>query len=146
MTTNTDTEQERAELLPCPFCGGEAFMEEHPPHKHSDWLVKMGMPEYSAGSFTIECVACECGMIHESRDGVVAAWNRRAALQSQDREDAERYRWLRDGGNDDIGVVMGFDCIDDGSTSVAPTYREGLDGEHLDAAIDHARRVEGEAK
>ena len=73
------------------------------------------------------------------------AWQARAALQSQDREDAERYRWLRDGGNDDIGVVMGFDCIDYGSTSVVPTYREGLDGEHLDAAIDHARRIEGEA-
>lgn len=75
-----NTEQE---LLPCPFCGGEAIMQEHPPHQHSDLLVKMGMPEYSPGGFTIECVECECGMIHESREGVIAAWNRRAALQSQ---------------------------------------------------------------
>lgn len=66
-------------------------------------------------------------------------------VTSQDREDAERYRWLRAGGNDDIGVVRGFDGIDYGSTSVAYTYEEGLDGEQLDAAIDHARRVEGES-
>ena len=72
-------------------------------------------------------------------------WLARAALQSQDREDAERYRWLRDGGNDDIGVVRGFDCIDSGSTTVVGTYEWALDGEQLDAAIDHARRVEGEA-
>lgn len=64
----------------------------------------------------------------------------KAVLQSPEiqalRKDAERYRWLRDGGNDDIGVVMGFDCVDIGSTGVAGTYREGLEGEHLDKAID----------
>lgn len=54
------------------------------------------------------------------------------------RKDAERYRWLRNGGNDDIGVVTGFDCVDIGSTGVAGTYREGLEGEHLDKAIDAA--------
>lgn len=54
------------------------------------------------------------------------------------RKDAERYRWLRDGGNDDIGVVTGFDCVDVGSTGVAGTYREGLEGEQLDKAIDSA--------
>lgn len=58
---------------------------------------------------------------------------------AQDREDAERYRWLRDGGNEDIGVVRGFDCIDCGSTTVAATYEEGLEGEQLDDAIDAAR-------
>lgn len=58
--------------------------------------------------------------------------------------DAERYRWLRDGGNDDIGVVIGFDCIDVGSTAVVGTYGEGLDGEHLDSAIDAARGGAGE--
>lgn len=54
------------------------------------------------------------------------------------RKDAERYRWLRDGGNDDIGVVTGFDCVDVGSVGVAGTYREGLEGEQLDRAIDAA--------
>lgn len=129
MTNKTDTEQERAELLPCPFCGGEAFMEEHPPHKHSDWLVKMGMPEYSAGSFTIECVACECGMIHESRDGVVAAWNRRAALQSQDDPLQPAANWL-------------FKAI---AECKVADIRWALRIGHNRAQrlFDHARRVEG---
>lgn len=54
------------------------------------------------------------------------------------RKDAERYRWLRDGGNDNIGVVTGFDCVDVGSTGVIGTYRKGLEGEQLDKAIDAA--------
>lgn len=62
------------------------------------------------------------------------------------RKDAERYQWLRAGGDGDIGVVIGFDCIDVGSTAVVGTYGEGLDGEHLDEAIDDARRVEGEGE
>lgn len=65
-----------------------------------------------------------------------------AVLQSEQVQalckDAERYRWLRDGGNDDIGVVIGFDCVDVGSTGVAGTYRESLEGEQLDKAIDAA--------
>lgn len=57
------------------------------------------------------------------------------------RKDAERYRWLRRGGNDEIGVVRGFDGIDCGSTSVAYTYEEGLCGEYLDDAIDAAMDI-----
>lgn len=53
-------------------------------------------------------------------------------------KDAERYWWLRRGGNEDIGVVRGFDGIDCGSTSVAYTYEEGLRGNRLDEAIDAA--------
>src|SRR5690554_881858 len=60
------------------------------------------------------------------------------------RNDAERYRWLRRGGNDDIGVVSGFDGIDCGSTSVAYTYEEGLCGQRLDDAIDEAEQAGGE--
>lgn len=52
------------------------------------------------------------------------------------RKDAERYRWLRDGGNDGIGVVTGFDGIDTGSAGVVGTYEESLEGEQLDRAID----------
>lgn len=55
------------------------------------------------------------------------AWQARAALQSQDREDAERYRWLRD--------TVGLD----------PLYDLGVMGfSALDAYVDHARRIEGE--
>ena len=60
------------ELLPCPFCGGEALEIEHPPHKHHfvNW------PDHP-GSWTIECVKCQCGMIDDTQENVRAAWNRR---------------------------------------------------------------------
>ncbi len=64
------------------------------------------------------------------RQAFEAGWA--AALQSQDREDALRYRWLRQAGVDystDIDVVDAEGCC--------------LNGEELDVAIDHARRFEG---
>lgn len=52
-------------------------------------------------------------------------WKLRA-LRSQDREDAERYRWLRD------------------IAAVDPAHDLGVKGfASLDAYIDHARRIEG---
>lgn len=60
-----------------------------------------------------------------------------APLQSQDREDALRYRWLRDpcSGAEHIIFYSRGD------------YGKGLmSGEMLDEAIDHARRAEGEGK
>lgn len=57
----------------------------------------------------------------------------KAAIQSQDREDAERYRWLRD---EEGLVVLPYD-----DHGLGPEFPYGSD---LDKAIDHARRVEGE--
>jgi hypothetical protein len=54
--------------------------------------------------------------------------------------DAERYRWLREAQNDDIGVVQGFGAVDVGSTGVADTYERVLYRANLDAAIDAARK------
>lgn len=67
-----------------------------------------------------------------------------SALQSQDREDAERYRRLRKGDIDDVAVVRGLGAMDYGASAVIATYSEEIDGDDLDAAIDHARRIEGE--
>lgn len=114
MTTKTETEQLRAEF--------EA------------WAASIGFCVTGKYAETVDVLCAESAF----KAGY------KAALQSQDQKDAERYRWLRAGGNDDIGVVRGFDGIDYGSTSVAYTYEEGLDGEKLDEAIDHARRVEGD--
>lgn len=61
------------------------------------------------------------------------------------RKDAERYRWLRRGGNDDIGVVRDFNVADRGSASVAYTYEEVLCGDRLDADIDAAIKEENRA-
>lgn len=132
-----NTEQERAELLPCPFCGSTSIE------------IQISTPDREGTPTHLMCADCgAAGPWSYERGGsytiAAAFWNARAALQSQDREDAERYRWLRAGGNDDIGVVRGFDCIDSGSTTVVGTYEEALDGEQLDEAIDHALRVEGD--
>lgn len=57
------------------------------------------------------------------------------ALQSQDRADAERYRWIRD----EAGLmVLPYD-----DHGMGPEFPGGSD---LDKAIDHARRVEGEGE
>lgn len=59
-------------LLPCPFCGAEPLLVEHPAHKH----LFVDLPD-SAGSWTIECFSCSCGMIHETKAEAVESWNRR---------------------------------------------------------------------
>jgi len=73
---------DRGDLLPCPFCGGEAAMQEHEPHSHSSMLKSIipSLPDHP-GSFTIECVkaGCNTGQIADTRAEVVAMWNRRAA-------------------------------------------------------------------
>lgn len=68
MTTKTD------ELKPCPFCGGKASFERQGTHRQSCIVV---------------CGSCGCR--HESGyeyELSACGWNTRAALQSQDREDA----------------------------------------------------------
>ena len=52
------------------------------------------------------------------------------------RKDAERYRRLRRGGIKDVAVVRGLDAMNYGSSGVASTYSEEIDGDDLDAAID----------
>jgi hypothetical protein len=59
-------------LLPCPFCGGSALGVDHPPHKH--YFVPM--PDHP-GSYTIECAACNVGLIDDTKEKAEAAWNKR---------------------------------------------------------------------
>ncbi len=81
------------------------------------------------------------------RDAFMAGWDAgRAALQSQDKEDAERYRRLRKGDIDDVAVVQGLGAMDYGASAVIATYSVEIDGDDLDAAIDHARRAEGDGE
>lgn len=65
---------------PCPFCGAPAFVHELEPHEHSTFLKALipGMPDHS-GSYVIEG-SCECGsgLMADTREQVVAMWNRRA--------------------------------------------------------------------
>lgn len=68
----------------------------------------------------------------------------RASLQSQDREDAERYRYLRDNAQlshfGDIGNSGWCVMYRDHTIRRVFTYN----GPELDEAVDHARRVEGD--
>lgn len=61
-------------LAPCPFCGGDALLQEHPPHDHPI----SGLPPHP-GNWTVECVRCSCGMCHATKAEAVSAWNRRPA-------------------------------------------------------------------
>lgn len=72
---------EPAALRVCPFCGGAPTLEEIPPHKHGG-LARF-MPDHP-GSWVIECHTedCGCGLIRETRDEVIAAWNRRPPTPS----------------------------------------------------------------
>lgn len=62
----------------------------------------------------------------------------RSALQSQDREDAERYRWIFTADMDE--QTMTFATLNAG---VALRNRVK---KYADEAIDHARRVEGDGE
>lgn len=60
-------------LKPCPFCGSEPFIQIIPPHRH----FRVDMPYYRGGAF-VECSNCSCGMVEDTQEEVVEAWNRRA--------------------------------------------------------------------
>jgi hypothetical protein len=82
-----------------------------------------------------------------SRPDQVVAWERKGwevqplytapqpALQSQDREDAERYRWLREQCQKPVG---GLTITAVGTWELGP-----WSGDDPDEAIDHARRIDG---
>jgi Lar family restriction alleviation protein len=76
---------ELPELLPCPFCGGEAVVEG------TNWYGKLDLPPYYAA-----CGRCEAKLGYDwapeegghspahafnSRDKAAAAWNARAAVE-----------------------------------------------------------------
>lgn len=89
-----------------------------------DWCAAAGMPEPSDG----ECHALEVALQQPSG-------NSGELPSAQDREDAQRYRWLRDpcSGAEHIIFYSRGD------------YGKGLmSGEMLDAAIDAARAAKGE--
>lgn len=65
------------ELKPCPFCGAEPLLNEIEPHSHNLMIGGVKFPDHP-GSWTIECPACECGMIADTKAAALTAWNRRA--------------------------------------------------------------------
>lgn len=68
---------QRAALLPCPFCGTSSdrlTLQEQEPHTHAIAKFMIDHP----GSATIECGNCSVGMIEDTADKVIESWNRRA--------------------------------------------------------------------
>lgn len=61
------------ELKPCPFCGGEAIINEVPPHKHK---LFPNIPECKGETF-IECTKCTCAISADTTEDAVNDWNRR---------------------------------------------------------------------
>lgn len=85
-----NTEQERAELLPCPCCGGEAAFNTT--RTTCRETIKLNKRDTGYG---VNCVVCGInnrGLVlgYESKALAAEAWNRRAALQSQPIESAAR--------------------------------------------------------
>lgn len=58
-----------SELLPCPFCGGEAHIKE---------VVSACEKLYTVGCSDSECIGYETWLLKPTVDEAVAAWNRRA--------------------------------------------------------------------
>ena len=60
------------ELLPCPFCGGEASIGRR------DYCFE-DSNEYAMSAHYVECSTCYVRTIeYKSKDGAADAWNRRA--------------------------------------------------------------------
>ncbi|HJV75401.1 MAG TPA: DUF551 domain-containing protein [Noviherbaspirillum sp.] len=77
MTDNT-------QLLPCPFCGGAPVLHHIEQHSHNLMLNGQPIMPDHPGSWTIEC--CDVGMIKDTRDQVVTAWNKRSGLVVSDEQ------------------------------------------------------------
>ena len=68
-----------SELKPCPFCGGEAIINEIEPHTH---VFATFMPDYGGSTF-IECTGCTYAISGQTKDEAIAAWNRRVGGESE---------------------------------------------------------------
>jgi hypothetical protein len=145
------------ELKCCPFCGAEGdriILTEQEPHSHSPALKTLipGIPDHP-GSWTIECCGCNIGMIEDTREAVVAAWNRRAANSNSaefdgiksaapaagTEKDADRLDWLERTNQTFCGNYSdtGFRAI--GSSIWHGTLREAIDGAMLEEAAIAAK-------
>lgn len=112
-------------LLPCPFCGGEAY-----------WRNGRRGP-----SFYVTCKNCEViGPVTVTLDTAITAWNTRAnsAEIAGALRDAERFRWLREHVTDRFVRNNEHEpCL------LLPHNVDYLSPDEIDTAIDSAMQQGG---
>ena len=127
-------EQERRALLPCPFCGSTDI------HVTPD---EVGSGGQWVSPVHVVCGGdCVAGQSGGDKESAIAAWNRRAALQSQDRKPCT---WEHDAEIDAYETTCGNTFIvGEGTPAENDMKFCCFCGGALIEAIDHARRVEGD--
>ena len=123
-------------LVPCPFCGGEAYYSDN---KNED---------YGFDVHGVTCKECDVRNFESTKEDAINSWNNRASPTTDTvtidraeyeamKADAERYRWLRSIQTDDARVVFG-------------EYPDGINihdannhliNSYLDKAIDLRRKA-----
>ena len=76
MTSDTLAARGAPELLPCPFCGGEAHIDG------TSWTTRDGKDQA-----WVTCKSCKT--YGPSSTNAIAAWNRRAALAAHEQGEGE---------------------------------------------------------
>lgn len=61
------------DLKPCPFCGGEPFLNHYPAHTHklATWMPDAG------DQYAVECCDCGVGHLCEDAESAKTWWNLR---------------------------------------------------------------------
>lgn len=111
------------QIKPCPHCGGEAILTEHPPHKH----FFANLPDHE-GSWDVSCPRCGSGMIDGNKDAVVARWNMRVAEATKTQASPEYF--------DEQGRRLFSPFVDCGTAKLGtekPVLAEPVNGRLLDA-------------
>lgn len=120
---------------------GDGYADTHTQAAWWAWQIRAAMQSQPTEAFPCRIVEAdfETGTVTLEMQGdyTVSSGQKYlcdAPLQSQDAEDAERYRWIRD----EAGLmVLPYD-----DHGLGPEFPGGSD---LDKAIDHARRIEGDS-
>lgn len=69
-----------SELLPCPFCGGEAEIVGGP----ENWTPTFYDPDGGGDPIAVVCKTCACGLhFFDGYAEAIAAWNRRANTENK---------------------------------------------------------------
>lgn len=95
-----------SELLPCPFCGGEAFVNDDPTGNggkpHMSGNVGLGR------LWSVECDECGADAgFWQDRNVAIAAWNSRAERTCKQEERG----WGTEGDHARVWLTCGHDCM-----------------------------------